>query len=141
MFPRIAPQSRAEAVPATEGGAVTPKAAPADSEGIAAIDYTDFSRVSLKTARILEAERVQGADKLLKLVIEIAGGRRQIVAGVALHYKPEDLVGRMIVVVANLKPAKIRGLVSEGMLLAASAGDQLRLVTVDGDLPTGATVK
>ena len=81
------------------------------------------------------------ADKLLKLQIDLGGETRQIVAGIAQHYRPEELVGKKIVVVANLKPAKIRGEVSQGMLLAASTEDQLSLVTVEKDLPAGARVK
>ncbi|HDL77604.1 MAG TPA: methionine--tRNA ligase, partial [Lentisphaerae bacterium] len=67
--------------------------------------------------------------------------KRQLVAGIAEHYRPEDLVGRTIVVVANLQPARIRGIESQGMLLAASRGERLRLVTVDGEIASGAVVK
>ena len=88
-----------------------------------------------------EAEKIEGADKLLKLQIDLGEEKRQLVAGIALHYKPEELVGKTIVVVANLKPAKLRGVKSEGMLLAASIGDTLKLVTVDGDIGPGASVK
>jgi methionyl-tRNA synthetase len=88
------------------------------------------------------AERVEGADKLLRLDVELGDEVvRQIVAGIAQHYAPDALVGRTVVVVANLKPAKIRGLESQGMLLAAGFGDSLRLVGVDGDdVPGGASV-
>ena len=135
LFPRVTEKKEA---PAPAPTAATPPAAP---EGVATIEYTDFQKVELRTARILLAEKVPGADKLLRLEIEIGGVKRQIVAGIAQHYKPEDLPGRAIVVVANLKPARIRGLESNGMLLAASSGDALRLVTLDGDLPSGAKVK
>ena len=67
--------------------------------------------------------------------------RRQIVAGIALYYKPEELIGKTVVVVANLAPIKLRGIESQGMLLAASLGERLRLVTIDGDLASGAIVK
>jgi methionyl-tRNA synthetase len=139
LFPRVsatAPPPPASA-PAAAGPA--PAAAP---EGVAQIEYADFQKVSLRTARVLAAERVKGADKLLCLQIEVGGEKRQIVAGIALHYKPEDLVGRQIVIVANLKPARIRGIESNGMLLAASSGATLRLIGVDGgDLPSGTAVK
>ena len=106
------------------------------------IEYTDFEKVDLRTANVVAAEKVEGADKLLRLEIEMGGEKRQIVAGIALHYEPEALIGKTIVVVANLKSAKIRGVESNGMLLAAQGGDkQLRLITVDGDMPSGATVK
>lgn len=112
-----------------------------EPDGLRRIEYSDFASVQLKTARIIRAERVNGADKLLRLDIEVGEEKRQIVAGIALHYKPEELVGKTIIIVANLEPAKIRGVESNGMLLAASAGDTLRLLTVDGDLPTGSPVK
>ena len=77
----------------------------------------------------------------MKLQITIGSEQRQIVAGIAKHYTPEDLIGKHIVVVANLKPAKLRGVLSEGMLLAASTADTLGLVTVEKDVPSGARVK
>jgi len=83
---------------------------------------------------------VEGADKLLKLQLDVGGEARQIVAGIAKHYAPEDVVGKTIVIVANLKPATIRGVESRGMLLAASKGKHLTLVTVDGDIHSGANV-
>jgi methionyl-tRNA synthetase len=105
------------------------------------ITFDQVMAVQLKTAVVLEAEKIEGADKLLKLQIDLGEEKRQLVAGIALHYTPEELVGKTIVVVANLKPAKLRGVKSEGMLLAASIGDDLRLVTVDGELGPGAAVK
>ena len=104
------------------------------------IDIQEFGRIRLKTAKILTAEKVEGADKLLKLRIEVGSEERRLVAGIAGFYAPEELPGRTIVIVANLKPAKIRNIESAGMLLAAKSGDKLRLVTVDGDLPSGAVV-
>lgn len=106
-----------------------------------AIEYADFAKIQLRTAKVLAAEKVPGADKLLKLQIQVGEETRQIIAGIALHYAPAQVEGKTIVIVANLKPAKIRGAESNGMLLAASAGDQLRLITVDGDIPPGAGVK
>jgi methionyl-tRNA synthetase len=111
----------------------------ASADGL--ITFDQVMAVNLKTAVVLEAEKIEGADKLLKLQIDLGEEQRQLVAGIALHYKPEDLVGKTIVVVANLKPAKLRGVKSEGMLLAASIGDSLKLVTVDGEMGPGAAVK
>ncbi len=106
------------------------------------IDISDFMKADLRVAEVKAAEKVEGADKLLKLQIEIGEEKRQIVAGIALHYKPEELIGKKIIVVANLKPAKIRGVESHGMLLAASQGDRLSIVTLEkSDLPSGAKVK
>ncbi len=105
------------------------------------ITFDQVMDVKLKTAVVLEAKKIEGADKLLKLQVDLGDEKRQLVAGIALHYAPEELVGKTIVVVANLKPAKLRGVISEGMLLAASKGDTLKLVTVEGDLGGGANVK
>ena len=102
------------------------------TDGIISID--DFVKVELKTARVIHAEKVEGADKLLKIQIKIGDEERQIVAGIAEHYAADDLVDKMIIVVANLKPAEIRGVESNGMLLAASSGDAIVLVTVDDRL-------
>ena len=79
------------------------------------------------------------ADKLLKLKIDLGDEQRELVSGIAKQYKPEELVGKNVIVVANLKAAKIRGVVSHGMVLAASAGDDLKLVTVD--MPEGSVVR
>ena len=105
------------------------------------VEYADFAKISLRTATVLTAEKIEGADKLLRLQVQCGEEKRQVVAGIALHYKPEELIGKTVVVVANLKPAKIRGVESQGMLLAASGANQLRLITVDGALPSGAVVK
>jgi methionyl-tRNA synthetase len=109
-------------------------------EGV--ITYDEVMNVKLRTAKILEAEKVEGADKLLKLQIEVGDEKRQLIAGIARHYSADEVVGKTIVIVANLKPAKIRGVESQGMLLCASAGNELKLITVDGELPvSGAAVK
>ena len=79
------------------------------------------------------------ADKLLKLKIDLGDEQRELVSGIAKQYKPEELVGKNVIVVVNLKAAKIRGVVSHGMVLAASAGDDLKLVTVD--MPVGSVVR
>ena len=95
------------------------------------------------TAEVLEAERIEGADKLLKLTVSVGGKQRQIVAGIAKFYEPAELVGKHIVIVANLQPAKLRGNISEGMLLAASTPghEQLAVLTVDKPLPSGSRAK
>ena len=110
-------------------------------EGVMKLEYTDFEKVQLRTARIVEAEKVAKTDKLLQLQIEIGDEYRQIVAGIAQHYEPGDLPGKTIVVVANLKPAKIRGIESNGMLLAAWGQDGLKLVTVEGGVESGVDVR
>ncbi|MEE9464331.1 MAG: methionine--tRNA ligase subunit beta, partial [Candidatus Neomarinimicrobiota bacterium] len=105
------------------------------------ITFDDFGQVDLRVARVLAAERVEGADKLLKLQVDAGDGERQIIAGIAQHYDPADLPGKSIVVVVNLKPAKIRGERSQGMLLAAEDGDTLVVATVEGtDVAPGTKV-
>jgi len=109
-------------------------------EGVGLVTFDEFSRMQLRVADVIAAERVKGADKLLELQVAIGSETRRIVAGIAQYYAPEDIIGKKIIVVANLEPAKIRGIESHGMLLAAQEGDALTLVTVDGDIPAGASV-
>jgi len=105
------------------------------------ITIDDFARIELRVARVLEAGPHPNAERLLKLKIDVGGEERQLVAGIAAHYKPEDLVGRSIVVVANLKPAKLRGELSQGMLLAAGDGETVSLLAPDRPMPSGAKVR
>lgn len=104
------------------------------------ITYDDFKKIELKVAKVLSAEAVPGATKLLKLQIDLGSEQRQIVAGVALAYRPEELVGKLIVVVANLAPAVIRGVESNGMLLAATSPTVMALLTPDREIVPGASV-
>lgn len=102
------------------------------------IDYLE--KVKLKVAKVLEAERVEGSEKLLKLKVSLGKEERQVVAGIQKYYAPEELIGKNIVIVANLKPAKLKGLDSQGMILAAGS-DTVRVLTVDGDIEAGAEIK
>ena len=104
------------------------------------IDIKYFSKVQLKVAKILEAERVPETDKLMRLKIELGDEQRTLVAGIALSYDEADLPGKSIVVVANLKPAKLRGITSQGMLLAARDENGLALLTVDTPVESGSSV-
>jgi methionyl-tRNA synthetase len=143
IFPRIEtatetanskPDNVPEVIPASEsaksGGALQ----------VEQITIDEFAKIDLRVAKVLAAEKVAGSDKLLKLRIKVLGEERQIVAGIAQHYQPEQLIGKEIVVVANLKPAKLRGLLSEGMLLAAS-NDQGKLAVLKPDQEIGAGAK
>ncbi|MBN1894024.1 methionine--tRNA ligase [bacterium] len=105
--------------------------------GAGRIDIAFFQKVEMKTARVLEAQSVPGSDRLLKLQIDLGSEKRQIVAGVAQSYTPESLVGKTIIVVANLKTAQIRGVTSDGMLLAVQTGAGHRLLITDGDVEPG----
>ncbi len=106
------------------------------------ISFADFQKVDLRVATILQAEKVAKTDKLLQLQVQIGDEKRQIIAGMAEHTAPEDLPGKTVVVVANLKPAKIRGLESQGMLLAAESEDgKLSLLTVEKEIESGAKIR
>ncbi len=106
------------------------------------ITYEEFSEIDLRVAKIIDAGKIPKAEKLLKLQVDLGSEKRQIIAGVAKFYSPEDLIGKKVVVVANLRPAKLFGLKSEGMLLASENKDgQLKVVEVDDSVEIGAKVK
>jgi methionyl-tRNA synthetase len=109
-----------------------------DTAGLISIE--DFARMELKVGKVLSAERVKGSNKLIRLMVD-TGGERQVVAGIGKHYEPDALVGKTVIVVANLKPAKLMGVESNGMVLAASNGELLSLVTPDTAIPPGSRVK
>ena len=117
----------------------TPPAIP----GIAQIGIEDFARVELRVAQILVAERIPKADKLLRLEVDLGYEQRQILAGIAQYYEPEKLIGRKVVIVANLAPRKMRGLESNGMIVAASVGDEGAPVLAGflEDVPVGARLR
>ncbi|MFQ6132016.1 MAG: methionine--tRNA ligase [Armatimonadota bacterium] len=134
IFPRIdlaAIATEAEAPPAAE-----------EEEPVSAetISYEHFSQMDLRVGEIKSAERVEGTDKLLKLEVDAGARVHTVVAGIAQEFAAETLVGRKVVLVANLQPTKIRGVVSEGMILAAGEEEALALVTVDADCPVGTKV-
>ncbi|GAB6148264.1 methionine--tRNA ligase subunit beta [Stetteria hydrogenophila] len=105
------------------------------------IDYEDFAKVDLRVGKVLSAERVKGSRKLIKLIVDLGSEKRQILAGLAKWYSPEELVGKYVVVVANLKPKKMMGLESQGMILAACGEDSKpALVTVEGEAKPGEKV-
>jgi len=124
IFPRIEVEAK-------------PVIKPATSE----ITIDDFKKVDLRVAEVLSAEAVEGTDKLIRLSVDAGSGPRDIVAGVAQHYPPEDLVGKKVILVANLKPAKVRGIESQGMLLAAVGKKDMSIVTIDKDMPSGTKVR
>jgi methionyl-tRNA synthetase len=104
------------------------------------IDYEDFAKIDLRVAKILEAEAVPKSNKLLKLKIDI-GEERTIVAGIGKDYNPADLVGKKVVIVANLKPAKLMGVESRGMILATDTDQGLTILSFDKDAKTGAKIR
>ncbi|UKS31163.1 methionine--tRNA ligase [Paenibacillus sp. HWE-109] len=157
MFPRLDVEAEvAFIVEAMGGGADVPaepaaatagaiSAAPAAQvpapESKDEIGIDDFAKVELRVAQVISAEPVKGADKLLKLQLDLGYEQRQVVSGIAKFYSPEELAGRKVICVTNLKPVKLRGELSQGMILAASHGDQLTLATVPDSMPNGAIVK
>lgn len=105
------------------------------------ITIDDFTKVELRVAQVMEVEPVKKADKLLKLQLDLGYEKRQVVSGIAQHYKPEDLVGKKVICVTNLKPVKLRGELSQGMILAGSQDGVLSVATIDSSIPNGSKVK
>jgi methionyl-tRNA synthetase len=131
LFPRIQTRSERSESIEVEGK---------KEEAIPEISFEEFSKIDFKVAEVKEAQKVKGADKLLKLKIDLGSEQREIVAGIAQAYSPEEMIGKKIVVVTNLKPAKIKGIESKGMLLAAKDGEILSLICVDKDVKKGSKI-
>lgn len=110
-----------------------------DEESLITID--EFFKSELRVAKVIEASKIPKADKLLKIQLDLGYEKRQVVSGIAKHYTPEELIGRKVICVTNLKPVKLRGEISNGMILAASSGDELVLATVSEDIKVGSQVK
>ncbi|WP_028538266.1 methionine--tRNA ligase [Paenibacillus sp. J14] len=136
-----AAEAAAPAAAPAAASASTPAPAVEKPEPKDEIGIDDFAKVELRVAQVLACEPVPKADKLLKLQLDLGYEQRQVVSGIAKFYKPEELVGRKVICVTNLKPVKLRGELSQGMILAASQGDQLTLATVPDTMPNGAIVK
>lgn len=131
LFPRIQTGGeRSESIEVEEKG----------EEVMPEVSFEEFSKIDFRVAEVKQAEKVKGADKLLKLKIDLGSEEREIVAGIAQAYSPEEMIGKKIVVVTNLKPAKIKGIESKGMLLAAKDGEILSLVCVDKDIKKGSKI-
>ena len=150
LFPRIdiakeladsrgdlsSPEPKPEPAPAKK-----PEPAKEAPEGVAFIGIEDFAKVQLKTAKVIACERVEKSDKLLKETLDVGGETRTVLSGIAQWYAPEDVVGKTVILVANLPPRKMRGIFSEGMLLCASDDEgNLKLLTVDGDIKSGSEI-
>lgn len=105
------------------------------------ITFDDFNKLEIRIGKILSAEKVEGTDKLLKLEIDFGPEKRQIVAGIAETYQPDQIIGREVPVLTNLEPRSIRGVESQGMILAASVDGKPFLLHPDGDVPPGSVVR
>ena len=113
---------------------------PVKIEGLAQIGIEDFAKVELRVAKIKECEPVKKSKKLLKLTVFDGEKDRTVASGISQYYKPEELVGKNIILVANLKPAKLCGVESQGMILAASYGDDVKVLFVDDSIPAGSSI-
>ncbi|WP_195571203.1 methionine--tRNA ligase [Paenibacillus sp. 1001270B_150601_E10] len=151
IFPRLEVEVEVAAILSDMGGAKAQAvtAEPAKAEAVEAeevehlpeIGIDDFAKIELRVAQVKHAEPVPKANKLLRLELDLGYEERQVVSGIAQYYKPEELVGKKVIVVTNLKPVKLRGVLSQGMVLAASKDGELTLATVADGMPNGAIVK
>jgi methionyl-tRNA synthetase len=146
LFPRIDTTTSTQgAKPVTHDTPASPShspaPAPAPAVASAQITIEDFQKIQLKVAKVLAAERVPKSEKLIKLQVDLGTEQRQIVAGIGKKYAPEELIGRRIVIVANLKPAKLMGVESQGMVLAAGDAEVKELVCLMSDIEPGTKVK
>lgn len=105
------------------------------------IIFDEWLKLDIRMGEIKKAEKIEGADKLLKLEVDLGGKTRQLVAGIAEHYKPEEIVGKKIPILANLEPKKLKGVESQGMILCATDGDVPVLLLPDKNVPAGAKVR
>ncbi|MGM9928013.1 MAG: methionine--tRNA ligase [Bacillus sp. (in: firmicutes)] len=146
IFPRLEMEKEVEYIKEKMQGEPVapkeePKAAIKEVEQAEEITIDDFMKVELRVAEVIAAEPVKKANKLLKLQLDLGFEKRQVVSGIAEHYKPEELVGRKVICVTNLKPVKLRGELSQGMILAGSEDGALSLASIAESLPNGAKVK
>jgi methionyl-tRNA synthetase len=142
IFPRIDRKKLGAREPAVRPQAPPSKEAAATVSASEMITFREFEKLDLRVAQVLSAAKVEGADKLLKLEVDLGDERRTLVAGIAQQFTPEEMVGKKVVVVANLEPATIRGVESRGMILAATEGrTPLALVVPDRDCPVGSRVR
>ena len=138
IFPRVETQKRKRKQAKPKGADALKQKAEKKTSPL--VSFADFQKLDLRVARILSAEPIQGADRLLKLQVDLGTEKRHLVAGIAEHYAPDALVGKQVIVVANLEPATIRNVESQGMILAAS-GESVVLATPEADVPLGTQVR
>ncbi|WP_404450791.1 methionine--tRNA ligase [Virgibacillus necropolis] len=144
IFPRLDVEEEVQTIKAMMQNPTATKEEPEAEEADAKdlIAYDDFMKLDMRVAEVLKAEKMKKADKLLKLQLDLGGEKRQVVSGLAEHYNPEVLVGKKVICVTNLKPVKLRGEMSEGMILSGEDADgKLALATVEQTLPNGSVVK
>ncbi|HMH01665.1 MAG TPA: methionine--tRNA ligase subunit beta, partial [Terriglobales bacterium] len=141
-LPSVEPKRTSGATFAAEPASATPATKPSTIPADGKISIDDFAKIELRVGQVKVAEKVKGADKLLRLEVDLGTEVRQVVAGIAEAYPPETLIGRKVVIVANLAPRKLRGLESNGMIVAASAeGGKPVLCSFLEDVPVGTRLK
>jgi len=141
IFPRLETEVEVAYIKEQMQGTAKPVVEEKVEETVPEITIDEFFKVQLKVAEVKEAGAVKGAKKLLKLQLDLGNESRQVVSGIAEYYKPEELIGRKVICVTNLKPVKLRGELSEGMILAGSIEGKLSLATIDQSLPNGTIIK
>ncbi len=142
IFPRLDMEKELEALEELKKTDEPEEESSKTAEILPEITIDDFAKVDLRVAKVVAAEKVKKADKLLKLTLDVGGKPRQVVSGIAQSYSPEEMVGKSVIIVANLKPVTLRGIQSEGMILAASDDSgKLVLATVSEEIESGAQVK
>jgi methionine--tRNA ligase beta chain len=104
------------------------------------INYEDFIKVDLRIGKIVEAERVEGSNKIIKTIVDLGEEKRQVLAGIGEFYSPEELINKFVVVVVNLSPKKIMGMDSEGMILAVKDDEDLSLLTINKEIKIGSKI-
>ncbi|GMB10082.1 methionine--tRNA ligase [Thermolongibacillus altinsuensis] len=140
LFPRLDVNEEVEYIKSQMKGTAVQQEEKNETE-TEEITIDDFMKIDLRVAQIIHAEPIPKADRLLKLQLDLGYEKRQVVSGIAQHYKPEELIGKKVICVTNLKPVKLRGELSQGMILAGEENGILSLATVDESLPNGAKVK
>ncbi|WP_047986275.1 methionine--tRNA ligase [Ornithinibacillus californiensis] len=143
IFPRLEVEEEVAAIKAMmQGPAVEEKEETKEADKKAEIIYDDFMKLDMRVAEVIHAEKMKKADKLLKLQLDLGNEKRQVISGIAEHYSPEEMIGKKVICVTNLKPVKLRGEMSEGMILSGEDQDgKLSLATVEQSLPNGSVVK
>jgi methionyl-tRNA synthetase len=142
LFPRLDIEKEVEYIKAhMQGSAPAKQTEEKRKQEAQEITIDDFMKVDLRVAEVLHAEPVKNADKLLKLQLDLGYEKRQVVSGIAQFYKPEELIGKKVICVTNLKPVKLRGELSQGMILAGEENGVLSIATVDKTIPNGTKIK
>src|SRR5690606_16741055 len=142
IFPRLEVEKEVTIIKDMMRAPVEEKADDESEDKKEEVVFDDFMKLDLRVAEVLHAQKMKNADKLLQIQLDLGTEKRQVISGIAQYYQPEELIGKKVICVANLKPVKLRGQLSEGMILSGEDKDgNLSLATVESDLPNGSIVK